>query len=117
MLQPVKLISKPWEVILWDFIVKLLKLKDPITGQEHNSIFIIVNKFTKWGYFITYIKEILAEDIAQVYIKEVFLKHRASNKIILDKDIRFILAFWQVFTVKQGIKTVVLTAYYLQTDG
>ena len=33
-------------------------------------IFIIVNKFTKWGYFIVYIKEILAEDIAQIYIKD-----------------------------------------------
>jgi hypothetical protein len=35
--------------------VKLLKLKDPITGQKYNSIFIIVDKFTKWGYFIAYI--------------------------------------------------------------
>jgi hypothetical protein len=74
--------------------VKLLKLKDPITGQEYNSIFIIVDKFTKWGYFITYTEEILAEDIAQVYIKEVFLRHRVLNKIILNKDTRFILTFW-----------------------
>ena len=43
--------------------MKLPKLKDPITGQEYNSIFIIVDKFTKWGYFIAYIKEILAEDV------------------------------------------------------
>ena len=66
---------------MWDFIVKLLKLKDPIIRQEYNSIFIIINKFTKWGYFIAYIKEILAEDIAQVYIKEVFLRYRAPAKI------------------------------------
>ena len=44
--------------------MKLLKLKDPITEQEYNSIFIIIDKFTKWGYFIAYIEEILAEDIA-----------------------------------------------------
>ena len=52
-----------------------------------------MNKFTKWGYFIAYTEEILAEDVVQVYIKEVFLRHRALNKIILDKDTRFILAF------------------------
>ena len=46
----------------------------------------------------------------------MFLKHRVLDKIILDRDTRFILAFWQVFTAKQGIKTAVLTAYYLQTD-
>ena len=80
--------------------MKLLKLKDPITGQEYNSIFIIVDKFTKWGYFIAYIEEILVEDMAQVYIKEVFARHRALNKIILDKDTRFILVFWQVFTAE-----------------
>ena len=31
--------------------------------------------------------------MAQVYIKEVFVKYGVLNKIILDKDTRFILAF------------------------
>ena len=78
---------------MWDFIVKLLKLKDPITGQKYNSIFIIVDKFTKWGYFIAYIEEILVKDIVQVYIKEMFLRHGVLNKIILDRDTRFISVF------------------------
>ena len=52
-----------------------------------------MDKFTKWGYFIAYIKEILVKDIVQVYIKEVFLRHRVLNKIILDKDTKFILVF------------------------
>ena len=71
----------------------LPKLKDPITRQEYNSIFIIINKFTKQGYFIIYTEEILVEDIVQVYIKEVFLKYRVLDKIILNKDTRFILVF------------------------
>ena len=98
-------------------MVKLLKLKDPITGQEYDSIFIIIDKFTKQGYFIAYIKEILVKDIVQTYIKEVFLKYKVLTKIILDRDTRFILVFQQIFTAEQGIKTVVLIAYYLQTDG
>ena len=49
-------------------------------------------------------------------MKEVFLRHRVLDKIILDKDTRFILVFWQVFIAEQGIKIVVLTAYYPQTD-
>ena len=73
--------------------MKLLKLRDPITGQKHDIIFVIVDKFTKWGYFIAYTKEILAEDIAQVYVKEVFTRYRALDKIILDKDTQFILVF------------------------
>jgi len=33
---------------------------------------VIVDKLTKWGYFIAYIEEILVEDMARIYIKEVF---------------------------------------------
>ena len=56
-------------------------------------IFMIVNKFTKWGYFVVYTEEISAEDITQIYIKEVFVRHGVLAKIISDKDIRFIIAF------------------------
>ena len=73
--------------------MKLLKSKDPITKQEYDSIFIIIDKFTKWGYFIAYTEKILVKNIAQVYIKEVFLRYRVLAKIILNRDIRFISAF------------------------
>jgi len=71
----------------------LLKLRDPITGQDYNAILVIVDKLIKWGYFIACIEEILAEDIARIYIKEVFVRHKALSKIILDRDLRFIAAF------------------------
>jgi len=56
-------------------------------------ILVIVDKLIKWGYFIAYIEKILAEDVARIYIKEVFIRHRALSKIILDRDLRFIAAF------------------------
>ena len=73
--------------------MKLLKLKDSITKQEYDSIFVIVDKFTKWGYFIACTEEILVKDVVQVYVKEVFLKYKVLDKIILNRDTRFILAF------------------------
>ena len=42
-------------------------------------------------------EEISVEDVAQIYIKEVFVRYKVLNKIILDRDLRFILAFWKVF--------------------
>ena len=73
---------------------EVIKVKKKfITRQKYNSIFVIIDKFTKWGYFIAYIKKILVEDIAQTYVKEVFLRYKVLDKIILDKDTRFILAF------------------------
>ena len=58
---------------MWDFIVKLLKLKDLVIGQEYDVILVIVNKFTKWGYFIGCIEEMSIEDLVEVYIKYMFI--------------------------------------------
>jgi hypothetical protein len=38
-------------------------------------------------------EEILVEDITRIYIKEVFIKYGVLSKIILDRDLRFILVF------------------------
>jgi len=71
----------------------LLKLRDPITGQDYDAILVKVDKLIKWGYFIVYTEEISVEDIARIYIKEVFIRYKALSKIILDRDLRFIAAF------------------------
>ena len=52
-----------------------------------------MDKLIKWGYFIVCIEEILAKDVAKIYIKEVFIRYRVLNKIILDKDLKFIAVF------------------------
>ena len=56
-------------------------------------IFVIINKFIKQGYFVIYTEEILAEDIVQIYIKEVFVRYGVLTKIILNRDIRYIAVF------------------------
>ena len=73
--------------------MKLLKLKDSITSQKYNTIFIIVNKFTKWGYFIIYTEEISAENVIQIYIKKIFVRYKVLAKIILDRNTKFIIIF------------------------
>ena len=52
-----------------------------------------MDKLTKNGYFIVYMEEILVENIAKIYTKEVFIRHGALIKIILDRDLRFIMVF------------------------
>jgi hypothetical protein len=82
---------------LWDFIVKLLKLKDLIIGQKYDSILVVIDKFTKWGYFILYLESIILEELSRIYIKEVFIKYKILAKIISNKDRKFILEFWETF--------------------
>jgi len=54
---------------------------------------VIVDKLIKWGYFIACIEEITAKDVTKIYIKEVFIRYGALSKIILDRDLRFIVVF------------------------
>jgi len=45
------------------------------------------------GILYSTYERILAENIARIYIKEVFIRYRALSKIILNRDLRFIVAF------------------------
>ena len=51
------------------------------------------NKLIKWEYFIACIEEILVEDVARIYIKEVFARHGVLDKIMSDKNPRFVVVF------------------------
>ena len=45
------------------------------------------------GIFYRLYKKNLVKEVAQVYIKEVFIKYKTLNKIILNKDTKFILVY------------------------
>ena len=52
-----------------------------------------MDKLIKWGHFVVYIKEILVKDVVYIYTKEIFTRYRVLEKIILDRDLGFVLAF------------------------
>ena len=80
-------------------------------------ILVIVNRLTKWGYFIACTEEISAEDVAQIYVKEVFSWHKSPDKIISDRDLKFIATFWETFLAEQKIWAATSTVYHPQTDN
>ena len=88
-------------------------MKDPIIEQEYDAILVIINRLIKWSYFIVCTEEILMENVAQTYVKKVFAQYRSPEKVILDRDLRFVAAFWETFLVEQRVWVVILTAYYL----
>ena len=67
-MQVMELLDTPWEKIIMDFITKLLKSKDPITGIFYNLIIVVIDKLTKYIYFI-FFKEIFdAEQLGHLFI-------------------------------------------------
>jgi len=50
-----------------DFIVKLLKFKEPGTEKLYDFIYIVIDRLTKYGYFILYRENMLAEELAYLF--------------------------------------------------
>ena len=49
-----------------DFIVKLLKLQELMTGVKYDSILVITDRLTNYAYFILYKKSSIAEDLTYI---------------------------------------------------
>nr|GEX23816.1 reverse transcriptase domain-containing protein [Tanacetum cinerariifolium] len=79
-----------WENITMDFITKLLNTS---TGQD--TIWVIVDRLTKFAYFLP-MKEIDSmEKLMRQYLKEVVSRHGVLVSISLDQDSKFTSQFWK----------------------
>jgi O-antigen/teichoic acid export membrane protein len=58
-----------------NFVTKLPLFKELITGVIYDSIIIVINKLTKYVYFIPYLKSFSAEDLAYIFYKYIMANH------------------------------------------
>ena len=73
-----------WERITMDFITKL-----PRTSNNHDMIWVIVDRLTKSAHFIPIKETDKMERLTQIYLKEVVSRHGVPISIISDRDGRF----------------------------
>jgi RNase H-like domain found in reverse transcriptase/Reverse transcriptase (RNA-dependent DNA polymerase)/Integrase zinc binding domain/Chromo (CHRromatin Organisation MOdifier) domain len=106
-----------WQSIAMDFIVKLPKSKEPMTQKEYDSILVVTDRLTKYGYFIPYLEESTAEDLAYMFMKHIIANHGIPEEIISDRDKLFTSKFWKSLMDQIGIHHKLSTAYHPQTDG
>jgi hypothetical protein len=109
--------SQPWKSISWDFVVKLPNSKDPTTGVEYDSILVVVDRLTKFGYMLPFKETYTAEDLARVFMRNIVSIHGIPTEIISDRDKLFTSKFWETLTALMGIKRKMSTAFHPQTDG
>lgn len=107
----------PWKSIAMDFVVKLPLSRDPWTKIQYDSVFVVVCRLTKEAHIILYKEASTAEDLANIFIREIYSHHGMPDEIISDRDKLFISRFWASFTGKLGIKRKLSTSFYPQTDG
>ena len=86
LLQPLPVPEWKWEVISMDFITRF-----PMTWRQHDSIMFVVYKLTKVTHFIPVKSMHKTDDIANIFMKEIFKLHGLPKEIVSDRDVKFTL--------------------------
>ena len=107
----------PWESVAWDFITKLPESKEPMSNAQHDSILVITDRLTKFGYFLPYRESSTAEELAYTFLRRIVANHGLPREMISDRDKLFTSKFWQALTAKIGTRAKLSTAFHPQTDG
>jgi hypothetical protein len=110
-IQPLELPEKPWTDISMDFITSL-----PL-ARNCDSIFVVVDRFSKMAHFIGTRMDVTAEDVADLFLREVVRHHGLPKRIVSDRDPKFTSKFWTSLFEYLGTSLKLSTAAHPETDG
>jgi hypothetical protein len=82
-----------WEDINMDFIVEL-----PTMQSDYDSIWVIVDRFSKVAHFILVKTTYKGSKLAELYIARIVCLHRVPKKIVSDIGTQFTSRFWEKVT-------------------
>ncbi|GJT76953.1 putative reverse transcriptase domain-containing protein [Tanacetum coccineum] len=94
-----------------DFISKL-----PKSSQGYDTIWVIVDRLTKFAIFVPMRETDPLEKLARRYLKEVVTRHGIPVSIICDCDPRFVSNFWRSLQKALGTNLDMSTVYHPQTN-
>ena len=111
LLQPLPVPERPWASVSMDFVGPFPEVR----GMQ--SVFVVVDRFSKYAIFVGAPKECTAEVTAELFFANVVKYFGVPGDIVSDRDARFTSRFWSNLLHLLGTRLKLSTAYHPQTDG
>jgi hypothetical protein len=112
LLQPLKIPQWKWEERSMDFIVIL-----PTTQSSYDSIWVIVDNFSKVAHFFLVKTMYKGAKLAELYIARIMCLHGVSKKIVSNRGTQFTSRFWEKLHEAMDTRLNFSSAYHPQTYG
>ncbi len=112
LLQPLPIPVRRWSDVSLDFITHL-----PKTRSGFTAILVVVDRLSKLVHFIPTHDTASAEQVARLFIDNIFVLHGMPERIVSDRDPRFTGTFWSSMCEIWKCQRQFSTAYHPQTDG
>lgn len=111
LLQPLPIPPHPFSSISVDFIGAL----PPSEG--YNSICVWVDRFSKLVHLVPCSTTITAEQLGEMFLKTIFVRHGLPDNIVSDRGAVFTSSWWSKFCDLVGMDLKLTTAYHPESDG
>ena len=86
-------------------------LRFPRSKRGSDSIFVVVDWFSKMAHFIACHKTDDASNVDDLFFKEIVCLHGVPRNIIYDQDAKFLSYFCKVLWGKLGTKLLLSTCH------
>ena len=107
--------NEPQQYYAIDFIIDFLPFKDK-QRQTYNSVFIFIDRFSKYIQYIFINKTINTKALANLIMEKCFLKIDQLHFIIIDRGSVFTSQYWSDLCFHLKIDYHYNIAFHLQTD-